>query len=260
MPYCDSQGVRIHYHLEGNPDGPPLVLLHGFSMSLRDWYDPPYVAALGGAYRLVLVDPRGHGGSDKPHDPDAYRDRRMASDVVAVLDALGVDRAHFVGYSMGAMIGFALALHAPERFRSLVLGAGNPADYDRDDAVADAMAERLRQGIGAWVTALELGFGPRVTPALRARQLSNDAEALLCRTLGWSTERHGYEEALPHATTPCLFFAGDADQPVHDQCKAVSARMARASFVSLPGLNHVEGVYRVDLVAPYVLAFLATVP
>jgi pimeloyl-ACP methyl ester carboxylesterase len=60
MPYCDLTGVRIHYHLEGDPDGPPLVLQHGWSMSLQDWYDPPYVAALA-AYRLILVDPRGMG-------------------------------------------------------------------------------------------------------------------------------------------------------------------------------------------------------
>jgi pimeloyl-ACP methyl ester carboxylesterase len=63
MPYCDSQGVGIHYHLEGNPAGPPLVLLHGWAMSLQDWHDEGYVSALA-AYRLILVDPRGHGASD----------------------------------------------------------------------------------------------------------------------------------------------------------------------------------------------------
>src|SRR6266498_3940977 len=77
----------------------------------------------------------------------------------------------------------------------------------------------------------------RWSPALRARQLRNDAEALRCRSLAWSTERHGYEEALPRADVRCLFFAGDADQPNHDRCKAVSARMPQASFVSLPGLD-----------------------
>src|SRR6266508_3473091 len=102
MPYCDNQGVRIHYHLEGNPDGPPLVLQVGFSLSLQDWYEVGYVAALGGAYRLILVDARGHGASDKPHDPAAYRDHLMAGDVLAVLDDLAIAGAHFFGYSMGA--------------------------------------------------------------------------------------------------------------------------------------------------------------
>ena len=87
MPYVTNGDVRIHYHLDGNADGPPLVLQHGYSMSLLDWYDPGYVDALGGTYRLILIDARGHGASDKPHVPDAYRAARMASDVVAVVGA-----------------------------------------------------------------------------------------------------------------------------------------------------------------------------
>ena len=70
MPYVNSQGLRIHYQVEG--DGPPLVLQHGFSDSLESWYDFGYVDALKPDYTLILVDARGHGQSGKPHDPDAY--------------------------------------------------------------------------------------------------------------------------------------------------------------------------------------------
>jgi pimeloyl-ACP methyl ester carboxylesterase len=257
VPYCVSRGARIHYRVEGHPDGPPLVLQHGFSMSLRDWYEQGYVAALGGAYRLILVDARGHGASDKPHDPDAYRARLRVADVLAVLDDLGIERAHFFGYSMGARIGFALATHAPGRFRSLIFGGGDPAD--QNPAEPDAAAHLLARGAGAWTAAMEPVFGARMTPVLRARQMGNDARALLARTTSADAERPGYEETLPRVTVPCLFIAGDADQPRHDRSKAVSARVPRASFVSVPGLDHIEGVYRVDLVAPYVLAFLASV-
>src|SRR4051794_35255926 len=100
MPYASNGGVRIHYHLDGNGAGPPLVLQHFFGGSVEDWHDAGYVAALGGDYRLILIDARGHGLSDKPRDPDAYAFARMADDVVAVLDDLGHDRAHFYGYSM----------------------------------------------------------------------------------------------------------------------------------------------------------------
>jgi len=258
MPYCDNRGVRIHYHLEGNPDGTPLVLQVGFSLSLQDWHEVGYVAALGGHHRLILVDARGHGGSDKPHDPTAYRDHLMADDVLAVLDHLGIAQARFFGYSMGARIGFALATRAPHRFRALVFGGGDPADADPTET--DAGEDLLRRGAAAFVDAAEGWFGPRMTPSLRARMLRNDAEALLARSRSSHAERPGYERTLPRVAVPCLFFAGDADLPYHDRAKAVSARMARASFVSLPGLNHMEGLCRVDLVAPYVLAFLATVP
>jgi len=70
MPYVDNNGIRIHYQVEG--EGPPLVLQHGFTSSMRRWYLHGYVDAMKSAYQLVLVDARGHGQSDKPHDPAAY--------------------------------------------------------------------------------------------------------------------------------------------------------------------------------------------
>jgi len=74
-------------------------------------------------YRLVLIDARGHGASDKPHEPEAYSFPNVTADVVAVLDTLTIAKAHYFGFSMGGQNGFALAAYAPERLRSLsVLG------------------------------------------------------------------------------------------------------------------------------------------
>ena len=70
MPYVDNRGVRIHYQVEGK--GPPLVLQHGFTQSLEGWYRCGYVDALKPKYRVVLIDARGHGKSDKPHERAAY--------------------------------------------------------------------------------------------------------------------------------------------------------------------------------------------
>ncbi len=66
MPYADNQGIRIHYRVEG--EGPPLVLQHGFSQGMQRWYRAGYVNALKHDYQLILIDARGHGSSDKPHD------------------------------------------------------------------------------------------------------------------------------------------------------------------------------------------------
>ena len=120
MPYADNDGIRIHYQVEG--EGPPLVLQHGFSESVVDWYEAGYVNALRSDYRLILIDARGHGASDKPHDPDAYALHRRVADVVAVLDALKIAKALFWGYSMGGWIGFGTAKYSQERFRALVIG------------------------------------------------------------------------------------------------------------------------------------------
>ncbi len=111
MPYVKNQGVRIHYEVEGQ--GCPLVLHHGSFGSLNDWRESGYVEALRPNYRLILIDARGHGASTKPHDPDAYRMELRVSDIVAVLDDLGVATAHFMGWSLGGYVGYGIAKFAP---------------------------------------------------------------------------------------------------------------------------------------------------
>lgn len=124
MPYADNQGVRIHYQVEG--DGPPLVLQHGFLQSIEDWHECDYVDALKRDYRLILVDARGHGASDKPHEPGAYPLENRVGDVVTVLDALAIQKAHFWGYSMGGWIGFGMAIFVPRRVDRIVIGGQHP--------------------------------------------------------------------------------------------------------------------------------------
>jgi len=93
MPYAENSGVKIHYHVEG--DGPPLVLQHGLTSSLKNWYAYGFVEELQKDYRLILVDARGHGRSDKPHDPKDYDLKLRVNDVLAVMDELGVGKAHY---------------------------------------------------------------------------------------------------------------------------------------------------------------------
>ena len=93
MPYTDNQGVRIHYRVTG--DGLPLVLQHGFYGSAEDWYEFGYTAKLSREYCLILVDARGHGASDKPHEPEAYELHLRVADIVAVLDDLCLSKVHY---------------------------------------------------------------------------------------------------------------------------------------------------------------------
>src|SRR6266542_2133052 len=115
MPYTITEDVRIYYEVEGQ--GPPLVLAHGGNDSLEMWRRFGYANALKNDYRLVMLDFRGHGRSDKPYDASAYG-YEMSNDVLAVLDDLGIAKAHYLGYSMGATVGFALATRHAERFLS----------------------------------------------------------------------------------------------------------------------------------------------
>lgn len=117
--YVESGGVSIRFLEEG--EGPPVALVHGFTSSAESWSEIGVVPRLSGGFRTIAVDCRGHGESGKPHDPSMYG-MQMVRDVVAVLDFLGVEAAHLVGYSMGAEIALRTTVAYPRRVRSLVIG------------------------------------------------------------------------------------------------------------------------------------------
>jgi pimeloyl-ACP methyl ester carboxylesterase len=224
-------------------------LQHGFSDSLQTWYELGYVDGLKSDYRLILLGARGHGASDKPHEPEAYKPASNAADVVSVLTDLGISRAHFFGYSMGGWIAFAMAQYAPDHVRTLIIGGGDPNRRLPPDPHLPA----LMQGAEA-IPAL---WGVPMSPSLKARLSANDVEALIAhRTQRLASP--SFAEILPRMTMPCLVFAGEAD-PVHPANKEFVARMPNATFFSLPSLNHPEAYFRCDLVLPHVIQFLRTI-
>jgi len=95
MPYSNNDGIKIYYEIEGS--GPDLILAHGFSSTGEDWRELGYVEQLCQHYRLILVDARGHGKCDKPHDPKAYAPEFRVKDYLTVLNDLGVSKAHYWG-------------------------------------------------------------------------------------------------------------------------------------------------------------------
>jgi 3-oxoadipate enol-lactonase len=117
---ADSAGVRIAYEVRGS--GPPVVLVHGLGYARWGW--EPVVPALADEFTVLTFDNRGIGASDVPEGP--YSVRVMAGDVVAVLDAAGIDRAHLVGTSLGGMAAQEVAIGWPERVDRLVLACTTP--------------------------------------------------------------------------------------------------------------------------------------
>jgi pimeloyl-ACP methyl ester carboxylesterase len=252
MPRVDNKGISIHYRVEGN--GPPLVLAHGFSDCNETWYERGYVAALSPKYRLVLIDARGHGQSDKPHDPPSYTPEKYASDIVAVLDDLGMKTAAYWGYSQGGWMGFAVARHALNRVACFVIGgasASTASAFPTEPGKEDPFITGLRDGPDILI---KLG-GEWVTPQLRERLLANDTAALIaCRQQRLITE--GFSDVAGTIAVPTLVYAGNAD-PIHDQARQSASEIPGAQFVSLPGLNHPAALWRSDLVLPHVEPFLA---
>lgn len=268
MPFVVNQGVRIHYEVEGS--GFPVVLMHGFAGDLQGWYESGYVKELSSEYELILVDARGHGGSDKPHAPEAYYLGLMVGDILSVLDDQGISRASFFGYSMGGRIGFSIPLYAPNRFSSLILGGATYPIHGDEDAkdelrirLAHVLDKAIRESpdnpMAAYITLMERSSGQQFSPARRTRVLSNDALALQAVNLAlWRAVSSKADKALPLFTMPCLLFVGEAD-PRYLWTKECASRMPNASFISFPGLNHGQGLARIDLVLPHVKRFLSSV-
>ena len=123
----DNDGVRIDYEVAG--DGPPVILLHGFPDTRRLWrHQVPALVDAG--YRVITPDLRGYGASDKPEAVDDYGMLLLASDVTAVLDDAGVERAHVVGHDWGSALGWVVAAFLPDRVDHLVaMSVGHPAAF-----------------------------------------------------------------------------------------------------------------------------------
>ncbi|MDI1482524.1 alpha/beta hydrolase [Polyangium sp. y55x31] len=137
--FTASDGVELHY-VEYAGTGSPVVLLHGFLGSAQgNWIAPGISSALASRHRVVLLDQRGHGQSDKPKDASAYGER-MLTDVIELLDHLDIPRAHIGGYSMGGAITIGLMRRAPDRFLTATIGAMGIEETDEAlRAAAEAM-------------------------------------------------------------------------------------------------------------------------
>lgn len=206
MPFATHRGQRIHYSVEG--EGPTVVLQHGLFMDGPSWKSAGFVAAFKG-YRIVCIDSLGHGQSDKPADPALYSQSQRAGDIVAVLDDLGVQKVHLIGYSMGGWISTGVAKHHPERLASLVIGGWDPVGGMPNGPMGPltfetfmTFARNVAVDLVGWVT-------PAIQPAIGAcfnalRQLEGQAEAL--RGL----------------TVPVMLWDGQAD-PYHEACRRMAA-------------------------------------
>jgi pimeloyl-ACP methyl ester carboxylesterase len=140
----DSDGVRLHYEVNGPEQGSPIVAVHGFASDYRlNWVGTRWQEALMQAgFKVIGLDCRGHGHSDKPYDTAAYAIDVMAGDVIRLMDHLGVTAAAYIGYSMGARIGLQVVLdHADRISRAVLGGVGTAGAIDSSDAIARAFLE-----------------------------------------------------------------------------------------------------------------------
>jgi pimeloyl-ACP methyl ester carboxylesterase len=227
----DSDGVRLHYELHGPDSGTPVVLVHGFASDYHlNWVGTRWQETLTSAgYRVVGLDCRGHGRSDKPHDAAAYALDLMAADVGRLMDQLHIESADYLGYSMGARIGLQVMLDLPGRVRRAVLGGIGWAGAFH--AAAD-IARAMRGEPTTSAVAKTFYDFARARPA-------NDLEALAACILG--PQPRVDPSRLASIATPVLVVVGEQDDIVGGVDRLIES-IPTAELVKVAGRNHMSAV------------------
>lgn len=256
MPYSTNptDGVRTYFEDTGG-DRQPVLVYPGFTDPLEYARSSPLTQGLRDEFRLVFADHRGHGRSDKPHDVSSYALTTRVADAVAVLDELGIGRAHYLGFSWGARLGFAIGEHAPDRVRSLVLCGNQPYAWPLDGplfrGIRDAVTAGKARGMTAFVETWESSIGERFSEPERSWILENDPFALDA-ALGSIRAEGTVSPDLTRWRVPCLIYAGEDDE-MHANAARAASEIPNATFVSLPGHTHFSAERVVGELLPHVV-------
>ncbi|MCW1966917.1 MAG: 2-succinyl-6-hydroxy-2,4-cyclohexadiene-1-carboxylate synthase [Anaerolineae bacterium] len=213
----------IHYYLEIEGEGEPLLLLHGFTGSVRSWDE--IRALLKTQFRLIAVDLLGHGQSTLPSSADRCAMPAACDDLRALLAALGLASAHVLGYSMGGRLALGFALLHPHCVRSLTVISGSPglateAERAARRASDDALAQRIeRNGIAAFVAEWEKlplwrgqTLSENAAAKLRAERMRNQPSGLAHSLRGMGTgAQPSFWHRLGELAMPVLWLAGERD-------------------------------------------------
>jgi 3-oxoadipate enol-lactonase len=257
MAYFDNDGCQLHYEDYGH--GEPLLLVHGLGSSTRDWeYQIPVLAQ---HYRVIALDVRGHGRSDKPRG--AYRIADFAADVAALIEYLQLPPVHLVGISMGGMIGFQLGVDRPELLRSLTIVNSGPEVRARSarDWLEIGKRWTLSRLLSLETIAKTLAklLFPRPEQAELRRKVEerwpqNDKRAYLASLdaiIDW-----GVRERLERITCPTLVISADRDYTPVERKREYVAEMPDARLLVIENSRHATPLDQPERFNSALLAFL----
>jgi 3-oxoadipate enol-lactonase len=256
----DANGVRINIALSGNTSGPVVLLSHSLATSLDLW--SPQLAALEPQFRVLRYDTRGHGASDAPHG--AYTLAQLADDAVAIMDALDIEAAHWVGISMGGMIGQAVALNHAVRLRSLVLcdtAAVVPQEAQTlwqqriEKARGEGMAALVDETLERWFTPPYLAKAPPGVRSIRDMILSTPVPGFIgCSE---AIRRLDFLDRLGDIRLPTLIMVGEQDPgtPVANS-ETIHSRIKESRLEIIPSAAHLCNVEQAEAFNQKLLGFL----
>lgn len=255
-------GTDIAYRLDGPEAAPVVVLSHSIATTMDMWRGQ--VPALAGQFRVLRYDMRGHGGSAAP--TGRYDFEMLAADVVGLLDHLKIDRATFVGISIGGMVGQALGVKHGHRLRGLVLSnttSDPPPPEMWDQRIADAerggMETQVPSTLGRWFT----------EPYRRANPAIMDwIAAMICNTpvngfagCGRAIQGLGFANHLHSITAPTLIMTGDQDPgTTAAMAKTLNDRIPQSRTNIIKGASHLSAIEKESDFNAQLSAFLPLLP
>lgn len=258
MPFADLPGLRVNYRFDGPEGAPVLVLSNSLGTDLRMW--APQVASLAGRFRILRYDTRGHGQTGVT--PGPYTIEALGRDAVALLDALGIARAHFCGLSMGGMIGMWLGTHAAGRVDRLVL-CNTAAQIGTPQMWAARLAMVRDEGMAAVAAVVaQRWFTPALlaAPTPQVREVcamlaatSPDGYAACCAAVRDMDQR----DSVGAIGAPTLVIAGTHD-PVTPPAagRLLAERIPGARYVELDAA-HLSNIEAAERFTAAVAEFLA---
>ena len=258
MAFILVNGLSVHCRIDGPAGAPPLLLIHSLGTSLEMW--APQAAALAGAFRVISYDLRGHGLSEATAGD--YSLALLAGDAIGLLDALGIERAHVAGVSLGGMIAQTLGIEHGRRLRSLVLGdtasqIGPRSNWDTRAATirADGMASIVDMILARWFTPEWLETSPEIARGFGAMLRRMPAEAYVSASFA---VRDGDTTAgLGRIACPTLVLVGDQDVSTPPAAAAaLAAAIPGARLTVIERAAHIPTVERPAEVTAAMLQFL----
>jgi 3-oxoadipate enol-lactonase len=257
-------GFRMNYKAEGPEAAPPVVLHHSLAMNLSLWDE--LTAALLPRYRVVRFDARGHGESEATKAP--YTFETLAADVVGLMDTLEIERAHFVGLSMGGMVGQYLGLLHPRRFSSLTLASTSSRVPPEGRALWTQRVKDTREkgiqsqvavAVPRWVTAANQKDKPQVVARLTRMLLGTPVEGFC----GWggAIATLDVTDRLKTITLPTCVIVGEEDPGTPPAAaQAIHREIAGSTLIVAPKLSHMLCAEEPAVFDKHVIDFLDRQP
>jgi 3-oxoadipate enol-lactonase len=245
-----ANGISIHCHIDGAGEAPWLMFSNSLATDLSMW--AAQAAYFSRNYRVLRYDQRGHGGSDAPEG--RYSFDVLIADALALMDALGVKRAHFCGLSMGGATAMGMAQRAPERLDRVIVCDSGCASTP---ATAQQWEERIAIAQSKGMTALAdptiARWFPPETVAANPPHLAKIRQMILATPVNGfvgcaaALADHDFRSAVRTVTRPVLFLVGEKDGTTPAAMEQMQTELAGSRFVILPGAGHISNLDQPDL-------------